>query len=111
MRNDKNRIVLCQKYNPAVHGENHNLIGQILCEYIYKCPFKYTMNINKNVYCKISKNNSPEIATVHYLITGECVCILKTFWLKIFQRTWRSYMNTKQNLKNIHYLLKREIKH
>jgi len=31
----------------------------------------------------------PEIAELVYLSGGECVAILKTFWLRIIQRTWK----------------------
>uniref|UniRef100_A0A6C0AZH8 Uncharacterized protein n=1 Tax=viral metagenome TaxID=1070528 RepID=A0A6C0AZH8_9ZZZZ len=39
----------------------------------------------------ISKNNyiQPHIAKVIYLSSGECVAIIKTFWLRLIQRAWK----------------------
>jgi len=31
----------------------------------------------------------PQIAECHYLINRECVCVLKTFWIRLVQRTWK----------------------
>ena len=116
MRHDKNRIVLCQLYHPQIHGKNNNLVGHYLCEYIYKCPFKYTLKYRTNVYYRnFMKHNEncettiPEIATVIYLQSGECVCVLKTFWIRIFQRIWKSYWMKLQKKKNLRYLLNREL--
>lgn len=45
----------------------------------------------------------PEILSVVHLETGETVAILKTFWLRIFQRTWRrNFAKRLSALKNIH---------
>ena len=46
----------------------------------------------RNYYTIISdldKHIKPEIALKIYLSGGECVAILKTFWLRIIQRVWR----------------------
>lgn len=45
----------------------------------------------------------PEIMKVVQLESGETVAILKTFWLSIFQRTWRrKFAKRLSILKNIH---------
>jgi hypothetical protein len=45
-----------------------------------------------------------QIAQCLVLPTGERVCILKTFWLRIIQRTWKKiyYQKKKILLKNIY---------
>jgi hypothetical protein len=117
MRNLKNKIVICQKYDPEIHGENKNLEGHFLCEYIYKCPFKYTEKYTKNIYYRTFVKNQknaknqikPQIAEVIYLDTGECVCVLKTFWLRIFFRIMRSFMQVLKKKRNIHHLWLRSV--
>ena len=45
-----------------------------------------------------------------YTIDNTCLCIIKTIWLKIFQRKYRNYYNKKLNYyKNPGNLLKRQI--
>ena len=45
-----------------------------------------------------------------YMIDNTCLCIIKTMWLKIFQRKYKNYYNKKLNYyKNPKNLLKREI--
>ena len=56
-------------------------------------------------YRKIIKRSNyikPEIMQVIILEMGEHICILKTFWLRIFQRTWRrKYAKFLYIIKNI----------
>ena len=62
-------------------------------------PFirNYNKIINSLNYIK------PEIMKVLLLSTGETVAILKTFWIRIFQRTWRSKIAKRiAFFKNIH---------
>lgn len=64
-------------------------------------PFirNYTKIIQQPSYIK------PEIMQIVVLETGEHVCILKTFWLRIFQRMWRrkyaKFMSIIKNINNI----------
>jgi len=48
----------------------------------------------------ISKPNYVEvqIAKVIYLSGNECVAIIKTFWLKIIQRTWKKIYKQRRNI-------------
>lgn len=39
----------------------------------------------------------PEIAECHYLPGGECVCIKKTFWLRILQRKLKNWYKKKRD--------------
>ena len=50
---------------------------------------------NYNLICLKIK---PEIAECIYLHTGECVCIFKTIWLRLIQRTWKKIYKTRQDI-------------
>ena len=52
----------------------------------------------------------PELSKCIYLNTGECVCILKTLWLRLIQRTWKKIYAIQNNVikkrcsvKSLHY--------
>jgi hypothetical protein len=89
---------------------NENLIF-IQNEYI-NLPDK-SHNIYKN-YMNIIKNNyiKPEIGECIYLNSGHCVTILKTFWIKIIQKTWKNILKKRENIikksSNINFLKNRE---
>ena len=55
----------------------------------------------------------PEIVQRVKLVTGESVAILKTFWLKIIQRTWKKVFALRNKMmemrKNLHHLRYRTI--
>lgn len=55
----------------------------------------------RNYKTIISNENyiNPEIALVVYLSGGECVAILKTFWLRIIQRTWKRIYKTQMEVR------------
>lgn len=61
-------------------------------------PVRNWENIIKRPdYCNI------QIAQCIRLDTGETVCVIKTFWLKIIQRTWKKVFKERQRvLKNIY---------
>lgn len=40
-------------------------------------------------YPKLMEHCSPEIVEYFYLPSHHCICIKKTFWIKIIQRTWK----------------------
>lgn len=40
----------------------------------------------------------PEIGECIYLDNGTCVCILKTFWIRIIQRAWKKVFLKRKNL-------------
>jgi hypothetical protein len=88
----------CEFYN-----KKYNVIGK------YKAinnPIRNYKNIIKNPnYIQL------HIGQKNYLSGGECVCILKTFWISIFQRIWkRVYQRRKKLLLNpIPFLFKREL--
>jgi len=131
--------VLCEIYNEKIHGppKDAGLNSQYLVIREYKswCDVTLTRmhdtasvfnsNYKKDVkriaphsdirnYAKIvTKKNyvRPEIAMCLTLPTGESVCVLKTFWLRIVQRTWKRIYKLRMELikkrKNPAALMKR----
>lgn len=109
----KYNIVLCELHNEKIHGKSRK---ELLNHYFVIGMFKkldmiylremssfykdsYAEKVNKITphsvirnYTNIILNSNyikPEIAHCIYLAGGEQVCILKTFWLRIIQRTWK----------------------
>ena len=134
-------LILCELYNESLHGETTDSrvksgylvycrFKQLDTEYIddYTDDFNaYYISLindrpdaidNHSIYRNykniISKQNyiKPEIAECVYLENQECVAILKTFWIKIIQRTWKNVIkNRKDIIKkccNLNYLKQRE---
>jgi hypothetical protein len=119
--NSKYNIILCELYNPYLHGEaNTNVIYHYLViEKFKKLDIDY-LNLYSNFYYIYYYNNlnnrkhniyrnysniisntyyiKPEIAECIYLSTGECIAILKTFWIKLIQRTWKNIYSKKKNI-------------
>jgi len=60
--------------------------------HVYKHPIirNYKHIISREEYLKI------DIVECHYLSGGECVAVLKTFWLKIIQRKWKKIYQLRQ---------------
>jgi len=116
--NTKYNIVLCELYNSFIHGFTNNIVKYhylVVCrfklfdtDFINDFSYYYFVryaemlennhiairkhNIYKNYRNIISNENyiKPEIALCIYLPTQECVCILKTVWIKIIQRKWKN---------------------
>ena len=40
----------------------------------------------------------PEIAECNILADGECICILKTYWIRIIQRKWKSIFKKRNEI-------------
>jgi hypothetical protein len=130
-------IVLCELYNDNIHGPPlsnsdvayHFIIisrykkleidfiedtaDYINSEYIYLHNQRH--KIFKNYINIITQPNyvKPEIAECMNLPTGEIVAILKTFWIKLIQRTWKRIYKERKNVfkrrSSIHALKYREI--
>jgi len=125
-------IILCELHNVRIHGKACN---NVKANYLVYCRFKnlnmyyindiiHFMNIKyanlnnlqHNIfrnYKNIILNIKPEIAQCIYLDTQECIAILKTFWIKIIQRTWKNIIKKRKeiikNRCNIFSLKYREI--
>ena len=112
----KYNMVLCEIFNPVVHGMDNEsdpaIQGHLLVNTKFniinwreinniKQEYKNYMNsriisnnkLNKHPLIRNYKNIistpnyiKPEIAEVIYLQGSECVAILKTFWIRIFLR-------------------------
>ena len=72
----------------------------------------YSMNqintTNTNIIRKHNISYQLHLAQCIQLPTGETVCVIKTFWLRIIQRTWKKVFKERQRvLKNI-YLRQRK---
>ena len=74
-----------QLYQCTIHKRIlHSLI-------LKKNPHKTIKNYENHIlnYTTIK----PEIALCIYLVSGECIGIIKTFWIKILQRKWKKIFN------------------
>ena len=63
---------------------------------------KYT-NIEHSMirnYKFILNKLKPEIVECVILSNGECTCILKTFWIRIIQRSWKNLLIKRNNIIN-----------
>jgi hypothetical protein len=121
----KYNLVLCEQFNKETHGFDNdsdpNVVHHHLVMYSEKDVFslKKTMKRMKK-YMQLRHGNrsilpyeqlqKPEIAECIYLRGGECVAIIKTFWLKIVQRKWRLIckqrkiiINKRSQPQNIYY--------
>lgn len=90
-----------------------NRICRIPCYYLYHLIPNYRKIIQNN-----RQNNytyiKPEIIERIFLpIGGECIAIIKTFWLRIVQRTWKNVYSKQKEIWNqrrsIVSILNREI--
>lgn len=130
---DGSKLVVCELYYGKMHGSKKN-DGTFLVYSIYpgdQCGVKralkdarmirrenreYTGLLNHSTirnYGALLKSGAfvtPQIAKCIYLPSGELVAILKTCYLKIFQRIWKRYYKQKmaeiETRKSIHYILK-----
>ena len=103
-------IVLCELYNKS-YGNNKNLCYYYLNIYSFKSLNMYLINkisktyktnyssitnfksfsVIKNFEMIVKDENyiKPEIAENIVLGSGHTICIIKTIWIKLIQRTWK----------------------
>lgn len=116
----KFNLVICEPYNQYVYGNNEEKLNS---EWIVISRFRYFKQnvIKRLINCHIWSNNQynlwkkhpfisrykdlctnmkPQIAECIYLSSGECVCIIKTFWIKIIQRRWKKIFQEKKSINN-----------
>ena len=115
-------IVLCEIYNEKIHGkpyigsnvQYHYLtinrykkldmkVIDDVTEYLnYEYRHIHSPNSNHIIFPNYSniivQDNyiRPQIAECLYLKTGECIAIIKTFWIKIIQRAWKRVYKERQ---------------
>ena len=129
-------IGLCELYNDKIHGIAHD--DTVNSGFLLMCRFKtfhieairgyvqtwlHTLrimpahlfkshNIIRN-YPLLYLKMSPEIMECHYLDTGEIMCVKKTIWIRLIQRTWKNVYKKRQAILikryNIHSLKHKEI--
>ena len=115
----------CQKFDPIIHGFDDNssknidgyymLIDTIMC-FQSLVRAKHLVS-NQNSYCYYNDINSKvsiELAEPVFMDEGgEIIAILKTFWLRIFQKTCKKrIMKNREKLakyKKLPEILKREL--
>jgi hypothetical protein len=103
--NSKTRfnIVVCQPYDNLIHGTGTpEVLGHFLVLIRLKELNVYYVE-DMNHYINVSRfKHKLEIAECIYLEPlGYCVGILKTFWIKIIQRTWKKIMKKRRDIMNI----------
>lgn len=111
-------IVLCELYNDKIHGD-----GNIQGHYLVNCKYKQlhmdwileTAEFMNHEYQQLDNQYhhilfpnykqivlndnyiKPEIAECVYIEPdGHCVAIIKTFWLKLIQRTWKNIIKRRK---------------
>ena len=106
-------ITLCELYNSACYGtpsfeslHAHYIVlyrfkqydPRVLNKIIYNyndTRTNYKHPIIRN-YIHIHNKMAPEITECIYLPTGECICIKKTMWIRLIQRTWKKIYKLRQ---------------
>lgn len=64
------------------------------------CSLSLSHNILRNYNDIINNPNylNLEIGKIYYLKGNECVCVIKTFWLKLVQRTWKKIYKIRKQI-------------
>lgn len=92
----KFNVVVCERYNSIFHG-----ISSEEMNYHYLVHMRLK-NINFNHIRHMLNHNLTrtkfEIAECIYLQSQHCVCILKTFWLKLIQRKWKNILRDRKKI-------------
>ena len=101
------------KTNCKTRNYNYFNLNEILSAFVLLYKKKYKLlkkNIKYNIYCKhplirnyknIIENKNyikPEIGECFYLKGGECIVIIKTFWIRIIQRVWRKICKERKQI-------------
>jgi hypothetical protein len=133
LRSEPLCLGVCEFYNPTLHGECDDarmsdyffytcqvdlsdFYDNSVFSYIAEYPGTYKYTGVVRAYWSIVKNAYPMLEIVQPVTLepgGECVAVLKTFWLRLLQRKWkRIFAERKQRLSQLlkpHGLMKREI--
>ena len=120
----KYNLVLAEIYNASAHGANNlsdinnwhlvlfrfkqynnlYIINEYLGNYLFDLErWLHSTHTNHSTirnYNSICLKIRPEIAECIYLHTGECVCVFKTIWLRLIQRTWKKIYKIRQDVIN-----------
>jgi len=118
-------LALCELYNGKIHGSNNYFINsqylviqrfsgnEILSRMLNDIVKQYSQVYRRlaqqsNISHSIIKNYkniiaredyiSPQIVKCSYLPDGECVAVIKTMWIKLIQRRWRTVFNERRRI-------------
>jgi len=118
-------LALCELYNGKIHGSNNYFVNsqylviqrfsgnEILSQMLNGIAKQYSQIYRRlaqqsNISHSIVRNYkniiaredyiSPQIVKCSYLPDGECVAVIKTMWIKLIQRRWRSVFNERQRI-------------
>jgi hypothetical protein len=122
----KNNIIICELYNERMHGRDDsevnshylvhtrfkilemNYINDYLDEFreiyanliIANHKSIRSHNIFKNYNSIVRRRDyiKPEIAQCIYLKSDHMVAILKTFWIRLIQRTWKNVFKNRKEI-------------
>jgi hypothetical protein len=93
-----------ENYNNSLEiffREIHQIAREYKTNFLYNHRFQRHCFIrNYNTLIKHKNYMTPEIAKCILLPTGERICILKTFWLRIFQRKWKKIYKQRMEVLN-----------
>lgn len=110
--NIDSHFIVLQRFNFNSNNDNRNNITKLfkyikeMCKF-YKVYYKrnfYNLSCGHKLirnYNNIIKNSSYldiEIGQIYYLKGGECVCVIKTFWIKIIQRAWKKIYQMRKRI-------------
>lgn len=64
------------------------------------CSLSLPHNILRNYNNIINNSNylNLEIGKIYYLNGNECICVIKTFWLKLVQRSWKKIYKIRKQI-------------
>lgn len=94
LSNTKYSIVLCEKFNNLRHGKSNEANNHYLVHIRLKTLDMNYINHIKSINPRIRL----EIGECLYLPSQHCVSIIKTYWLRLIQRTWKKIYKEQKNI-------------
>ena len=82
----KYNIAIVERYSAFRHGISNK---QMKTHFLVMARVKYELDFDFNYYRNWMLTTRLEIVECIYLPSQHCIGILKTFWLKLIQRTWK----------------------
>jgi hypothetical protein len=127
-----NCIGICELYHPDLHGTlegtdcEEDIYKSYLCMHLveypkssdddpmwWECPTRTRVNAQAHPYIRhyrsVSEGPRIEIVTTTTTDSGHCVAVLKTLWLRIFQRKWKKHYRALIARGNPRSLLQRSV--
>ena len=106
-------VGVCQRFNESIHGYDETSSPSVKTHYICLFIFDFTEALYRSAKALTSYYNATiEIIETDILYPGnETIAIYKTFWLRIFQRRCRKWVENRRYARSCRlftYLLNRE---